>query len=208
MKIFLVRPNSVLRATTLPLGLGYIADAARKAGHEVELLDARLFRLPPEEAAKRARDFGPDVVGVSGIHFEKQGVTDFLKAARAAGIKAPLLLGGPLVSTSGVELVKDGLADAAVAGEGEAAFLEYLKAVTGEKKAADAPGLIHQNGSETIVNPPGPFLEDLDEREPAWDLIDPRRYFKLFGRSTLNMLRRSSRSASVFTSRGCPFGCL
>jgi radical SAM superfamily enzyme YgiQ (UPF0313 family) len=208
MRVLLIRPNSGIQAVTFPLGLGYIADAARAAGHEVSLLDARLLRLPAEEAARRALALAPDAVGVTGIHPEKAGVMELCAALRAAGLRAPVVLGGPLVATAGAELVGGGAAEAAIAGEGEAAFVAWLEALSGGRSPAEVPALIYRANGELRRNPPGPLLDDLDDRRPAWDLIDPPRYWSAFGRSTLNMLRRSRKSAAVFTSRGCPFGCL
>jgi len=208
MRVFLVRPNSALKATTLPLGLGYVADAARKAGHKVSLLDARLARLSAEQTAQRIKAAAPEVIGISAIHFEKQGALELAEAVKSAGVEAPVALGGPLVSTAGADLVRSGAVSAAIMGEGEAAFVSYLEALSGTRPLSEAPGLIYRENDELKANPVGPFLDDLDDRLPAWDLIEPRRYFKTFGRSTLNMLRRSSHTASIFTSRGCPFGCL
>jgi radical SAM superfamily enzyme YgiQ (UPF0313 family) len=208
MRVLLIRPNSKLKATTLPIGMGYIADAARKRGHEVSLIDARLDRTSPQESARKVISQKPDVLGISAIHFEKHGVLELCRELKKQGADFPLVLGGPLVSTSGNELVKDDIVDAAIIGEGETAFNSYLDAFENNSKLDDIPGIIFKEEGKTIENPPGQFIENLDESLPAWDLINPERYFSMFGRSTLNMLRRSTRAATIFTSRGCPFGCL
>lgn len=208
MRVFLVRPNSVLRATTFPLGMGYVGEAARNAGHEVSFLDARLERLSALKTVERISSARPDVIGVSAIHFEKHGVLELITALRANALKVPVVLGGPLVSTSGRELVLDGVLDAAIAGEGETAFTAYLEALSGRMPLAEVPSLIYRENGEVWENQAGPLLADLDSARPAWDLIRPDTYFKSFGRSTQNMLRHSPRSVSIFTSRGCPFGCI
>ncbi len=207
MKIFLVRPNSILRATTFPLGIGYIAESARRAGHEVELLDARLHRLGPSEVKSRVKEFQPDVIGVSAIHFEKKGTTDLARQFQES-TDASVVLGGPLVSTSGREMVEDGLVAGAIYGEGEIAFNAFVEEAGGSQDYGRVPGLIYCENNEVRENPPGDYMTDIDDAVPAWDLIGPPQYFRTFGRSTLNMLRRSARSVSVFTSRGCPFGCI
>ncbi len=39
MRVLLIRPNSKWEATYISIGLGYLADAVRKLGHEVSILD-------------------------------------------------------------------------------------------------------------------------------------------------------------------------
>lgn len=207
MKVFLVRPNSILRATTFPLGIGFVAESARQAGHEVKLLDARLHRLSAQETKERIKNARPDVIGISAIHFEKQGTVELAKAL-AGEVRAPVVLGGPLVSTSGRELVQENLISAAIYGEGELAFNSFLEETEQGGDYSRVPALIYKKDGEVRETAPGPFISDLDGSPPAWDLIDPHLYFRTFGRSTLNMLRRSPRSVSIFTSRGCPFGCI
>ncbi len=207
MKVVLIRPNSRLRATTLPLGMGYVGQAAREAGHEVSLIDARLRRLSPEAAAKEAAELRPDVMGISAIHFEKRGAVDLARALRKTAGDAPILLGGPLVSTSGEDLARDGTVDGAIIGEGETALLSYLEAL-GAGDLESVPSLIFKRGGDIRKNERADFIADVDRLVPAWDLIDPTRYWSLFGRNTQNLLRRSQRSATIFTSRGCPFGCI
>ncbi|MFO8057365.1 MAG: radical SAM protein [bacterium] len=207
MKVLFIRPNSVLRATTFPLGIGYVAEAARRAGHEVSLLDARLHRLCADDVLGRARALKPDVAGISAIHFEKKGAADLARALRD-NLDAELVVGGPLVSTSGREFVEKGLASAAVYGEGESAFNAYLEALESGRDFSTVPALIYKKNGDVRENPPAGYITDLDDSLPAWDLINPPDYFRRWGRSTLNMLRRSARSVSVFTSRGCPFGCI
>jgi len=208
MRVLLIRPNSSITAVTFPLGLGYVAAAARAAGHQVSLLDARRLRIDGREAARRALAFAPEAVGITGIHPEKAGVTELAAALRAVAPDLPLVLGGPLVSTSGADLVRQRVVDGAIAGEGERAFVDWLSARQGDRDWSRVPSLTWRSGDEARANEPGPFLTDLDAITPAWDLIDPPRYWKTFGRSTLNMLSRSRRNAAIFTSRGCPFGCL
>lgn len=206
MKLLLYRPNSQIKAATIPLGMGYLAHSARQAGHEVKLVDGRLERLSGRAAAQRALSENPEVVGVSAIHFEYESARSFCRELATAGHRGKTILGGPLVSTLGEEFVREGLVDAAVRGEGETALVQYLSALESGTGLPEVPGLLYLDRGEFRENPPRLF-EDLDQLEIAWDLIHPPRYFKS-GRHTLSMLRRSHQSLSLFTSRGCPFGCI
>lgn len=42
----------------------------------------------------------------------------------------------------------------------------------------------------------------------AWDLLRPERYFSMSGRSSQSIIKKSHRCLPLFTSRGCPFGCI
>ena len=208
MRVLLIRPNSKMRTTFLPLGMGYIADAVRKAGHEVSILDARRERLSSSAVVDAVKKINPAVIGLSAMHFEKHGLKAVAKDIKGAGISTPLVLGGPLVSTSGAELVQEGIVDIAVVGEGELKFNQYIESLEGKGGLEAIPGMIFRHNGEIILNDPGPFIENLDEGMLAWDLIEPDRYYTRFGRATQNTLARSYKRASIFTSRGCPFGCI
>ena len=73
-------------------GAEQLAVAARDAGMEVIYPG---IRLSPEQIAATARDEDPDVIGISilsGSHM--QLVPDVLRALAAAGVEAPVVVGG------------------------------------------------------------------------------------------------------------------
>lgn len=208
MRILLVRPDSTMKSTFLPLGIGYIADAARKAGHEVSVLDARLLRLEPKEVLAHIKNVSPDVVGLSALHFEKQETRQLASVLRQDGNRFKLVLGGPLVSTSGDEFVNERLVDVAVKGEGEIAFNAYLEALGKGGSLDDVPGITYLKDGQVNENSSAGFVDDLDDRTPAWDLIGLEKYQGFLSRSRMGILHGSERGATIFTSRGCPYGCI
>ncbi len=210
MRVLLIRANSKWKSIFMPIGLGYIADAVRKAGHEVEIFDARLLRKSPEEVVRHIKDKHPDVVGLSAVHidYEIEGTRNLTQAIRNASINSKVVLGGPLVSTMGEDFVRDGLVDIAVIGEGERTFVEYLEAIEKGEGINHIHGLIYLSVDGVVTNPRLSFLDDLDDRIPAWDIIQPEKYFKRFGRIGQSVVKKSRKSVPVFTSRGCPFGCI
>ena len=78
MRIILLRANSEWRSVYIPIGLGYLADSVRKAGHEVSILDARLLRMSLDDVVGYVRELSPDVVGLSAVHldFDIQGTRE------------------------------------------------------------------------------------------------------------------------------------
>ncbi|MFW6237013.1 MAG: B12-binding domain-containing radical SAM protein, partial [Desulfosudaceae bacterium] len=210
LRIQLIRPNAALRSTYLPIGLGYIAAAARAAGHRVRILDARLERLEMAETMARIREFAPDVLGLTAVHeaAEKKAVLALAERFKKTGGRAPIVLGGPLVSTSGAAMVASGLIEAAFLGEGEETFVRYLHILESGGDPAEVPGIFYARDGCVRQTPTAPLVEDVDHLRVAWDLLQPQRYFTLSGRSSQSIIKRSHRCVPLFTSRGCPFGCI
>ncbi len=208
MRVLLIRPNSSMKSTYVPLGIGYIADAARKAGHEVLVLDARLLRMEPKAVTAYIGDASPDIVGLSAMHFEKQETKSLASLLRKNKSDFPVILGGPLVSTSGEEFVSEELVDIAVMGEGEVSFITYLEVLQTGQSLENVPGIIYRRDGQLIINQLAPFIDDLDNRTPAWDIIGLEKYQGFLSRSRMGILHGSERGATIFTSRGCPFGCI
>ncbi len=89
-------------------GAEQIAVAARDAGFEVVYQG---IRLSPTEIAAAARDEDPDVIGLSilsGSHLEL--VPEVVRLVRAAGVEAPVVVGGIIPEEDRVTLLEGGVA--------------------------------------------------------------------------------------------------
>lgn len=164
-----------------PLGLLYLAAAAREAGHRVAFFDGTFAE---SEAAFEAalHDHQPDVVCFGSLVTLRPTMLRLAATARARG--ALTLVGGP-DATSQPEAYAP-VADAVVLGEGEKALVEWLAA------GATARGVL----------PIAPPIQDLNRLpRPARDFIDLDRYFIVW-RET-----HGYTSLTLAASRGCPFGC-
>ena len=64
MKILLVNTNR-MKPAVAPIGLDYLADSLRVAGHELSLLDLCFAENVEKEIAASATSFTPDVVALS-----------------------------------------------------------------------------------------------------------------------------------------------
>src|SRR5512147_1652690 len=73
MRVLLVASNTErINMVTLPLGLGLVAAATRRAGHEVTFLDL-LNEKEPRAAVRRAIEAAqPEVVGISVRNIDDQ----------------------------------------------------------------------------------------------------------------------------------------
>ena len=132
----------------------------------------------------------------------------------SSGIRSALpgalqLIGGPHASAFGAELLDTTCADCVVVGEGELTCEHVLRIWQENSRDFSAvPGLAWRSvDGECLTNPGSePVIQDLDALPfPAYDLIDMRSYWRLWSMSIVPPPRRY---AAMFTSRGCPYGCI
>jgi radical SAM superfamily enzyme YgiQ (UPF0313 family) len=210
LRILLLRPNSPMGQVPVPLGLGYVAGALRRRrGDDVRICDARLERLGPAALSQRIRDFAPQVLGISSAHSDRKEALAAAAVARAAAPETFVVVGGPYPSAVREAVLANRDIDAAVVGEGEETIVELLDALEGGgRDFSGIPGVCFRDGDEPRFTGPRPLIEDIDDLDPAWDLIDPTRYFGRFVKSTMDRTRSDHRAASIFSSRGCPYSCI
>lgn len=178
-----------------PLGLELVAEACRRAGHEVRLLDLQVFRHHHYESVLRI--WQPDVIGFSLNYLANiPEVIDLARIARQQLPEALILAGGHSASFTAREILAHsrGGIDCVIRGEGEAITPAVLDAWTGGLSLGKLPGVVTGAGE----GPPPLMIKSLGEMLPARDLLDRRRkYF-------IGVL---DPCASVEFSRGCPWNC-
>jgi len=132
-----------------PLGLELVAQAVRRAGHEVRLIDlqvedhAAFFRL--------VDDWRPDVVGFSGNYLANiPEIVDLAKAIKARSPETFVCVGGHSASFTAATLIEHGAGaiDCVLKGEGEAAMPLLLDAVEGGRNIALVPGAVTPAGKD------------------------------------------------------------
>ena len=209
MRVLLLRPNSIIIATPVPIGMGYIAGALRKSRNdEVKIVDGRNDRLSTRQMREKIREFKPDAIGISALNFEMPETHLLAEAAKAEMPKVPVIIGGPYASANRKSVLEDKNIDYAVLGEGEATIVELMDAIESNADPALVTGIIYRDKDEIIENAPRELIDDIDSLEVAWDLLDPPQYFKRFGRNSENIVKHDHRTMNIFTSRGCPYGCI
>ncbi len=175
MRVLLIASNTErINMVTLPLGLGLVAAATRRAGHEVTFLDL-LNEKDPDAAVRRAIEAArPQVVGISVRNIDDQSrdnprflleqVKPVVQTCRAC-TGATLALGG-----AGYSIFPDAAlaylgADLGVSGDGEAAFPALLERLQAGGDPSDIPG-VQVRGRPVGGRPL--FPSDLDSF-PLWD---------------------------------------
>ena len=210
MRIFLTRPDSDIPAAPTPLGaLSLAAYLRQHRRDEIKILDARSLMLPPDKVAKEARNFKADIVGVSSFSMEAPQSFALARAVKDVLPGAKVLLGGPFPTSDPEGALKEPAVDAVFIGEGEKSFLQFIEIYdkTGEIQPLEGVA-VRENGKIAGLHRHG-FIDDLDQLPYlAWDLIDLEYYFyKPKKRPLMNRLPKNRRGVSIFTSRGCPYGC-
>lgn len=183
-----------------PVGLGYLATALRKIGQEVDLKDCIIEEWDNWKTTQYINDTRPDIIGINVFSSALRSVKELLRMIKSLTYKPMIILGGP--HCSGVP--EDVLpffpeADYAFQGECEIPIKEFDEFLQGKRIKGDVTGLIWRQGDEVKVNPYIQYPNIEEFGYPAWDLIDPRKYYSqvTIGPNCINL----------HMSRGCPFSC-
>lgn len=179
-----------------PLGLAYLAAAARTIGVEVRIVDLAVD--PKGLDILEHQSF--DLVGISGDTSRHQTVMKIVQELEKYHCR--IVLGGPHATYRDREILNSG-ADVAfiVRREGERTLQELLTHLDSPAEFEGIKGLTFRNERGNIViNEDRPFIGDLDTLPlPARDLLPMDKY------RTLELRKR--KITPLVTSRGCPFQC-
>ncbi|MHC4548021.1 MAG: B12-binding domain-containing radical SAM protein [Planctomycetota bacterium] len=182
-----------------PLAFASLAAAlrARVAELDVRILDAPVLRQGWRSLAAELRSLAPAYVGLGE---EAVSAKEGLRLARLAqAVGARVVAGGCFFGHLAPEVLRTGLVDAVVHGEGEETIVELVQAWRsgGRRQVA---GLSFAEGGEIVRTAARPPLQDLDRLPfPAYDLLPLDRY----GRGS----RNHPDFAALELSRGCDGSC-
>jgi radical SAM superfamily enzyme YgiQ (UPF0313 family) len=175
----------------------------RRHGYEVGAVDAEARNLAPSQIVDLLRQGGYGVLGVSTTTVSFHRATELAATVKRALPGIPIVVGGPHVSSQPSHPLQFEAFDYAIRNEGEETLRETLEMLeTGSDPSAVA-GLIYRRDGRSVVNPPRPYIADLDSLPfPAYDLIPD---LGVYTPPPFNYKRRPV--ANVITSRGCPNQC-
>ena len=199
MKILLINPPARNRQhqniVVPPLGLLYVAAALKKAGFGVEVKDAFAEEMGWDAFAAYIREQKPDVTGIGGMSPVID--TSFKAAAIARPHTGAIIMGGPHVSLYREKIFDQcPEIDYGVIGEGDLTTPALLQAIERGNPLRDVAGII---GRGIPYRERQPIADINDLPFPDRSLIDNHRYRYPFS--------RYRPLTTLFTSRGCPYGC-
>ena len=191
----------------VPNGLACIASALDAAGHRVRFLDLCFAKNPVASARDTAREFRPDIIGVSVRNIDNSDAIalrhytpearDILHALREAAPAAKVIAGGAAFGVAPEALFRDLGVDYAVAGDGERASVALVDALSSGSPIENLPGLVRDRNGTVVFTPPG---EDADlDSLPSPSLhrwVDLARY------------QRHGATVPIQTKRGCVYKCV
>lgn len=151
MKVLLISANTEkINMHVLPLGLACVAQAARDAGHEVNLINLMDSEDVGRALGEAIVDFRPGAIGISVRNIDDQSMegTRFLLDAARETVEAcrrlsdaPIVLGGAgysIFPDSALDYLR---ADMGIQGEGEVAFPLLLDRLEKRLDVSETPGL-------------------------------------------------------------------
>lgn len=196
--------------------MGYLGAALEAAGHKVKIIDAlseginytvplvvrgrKIFRkgLSYKDIVERI-DEKTDVIGITVPFTTMATIAKELSLEIKKHLPAvPVIAGGVYPSTLPEKALSVGF-DYVVVGEGEKPLREFVANVPPEK----IKGLFFMKNGQLMGGGQSDVIMDLDSLPfPARHLLPMEDYVKWSPRGKTN-----KRTASIITSRGCPFNC-
>jgi radical SAM superfamily enzyme YgiQ (UPF0313 family) len=227
LKILLIDPPfksfAGIFSLYFPLGMTYVAGAARKAGHECKILD-----MDAAESKQGTLDFtkeyesydnyvsalnslehptwkllrklvkeqNPDLIGIGALTTKFGSVIQTARFCKQVLPDIPIVVGGAHASTMPELTLKIPEVDFALRGESDESFPDLLEAIEGRKSFDQVKSLSFKKNGKIIHNADRPFTQDLDTLAlpDRSALLHPDHY-------------SSEDMGIILTSRGCPFRC-
>jgi len=214
MKVLLIYPPISLReryssdighsgGRQIPLGVYYLAASVRQAGHDVCVIDGEAGKRTAQDIGRQALEYGPDLVGLSSTTVAFHRALETAREIKECLPAVPIAIGGPHVTSALEDVLTHPEFDFAVFGEGEETLTELLGVLADGGELGGVRGLAFRRNNVPVINPPRPFIENLDRLPfPAYDLIPD---FTLYNPPPTNYMKLPV--ANIITSRGCPNRC-
>ncbi len=200
------RPRSQVLQILPPLGLGYLAAALARAGHQPRVVDLTLSGGDLDDWYDALDRFRPELVGLTAFTSDVSTIEPMCAVVRRALPGVPTILGGPHASAAASESLRDiPSLDLAFRGEGERGLVAIADRIADGRALdpAEIPGLTVRRGDRIVSSEPL-FSDDLDALGfPAWESIDPRAY----QRFPPTLVVRQRPFAPIIVTRGCPYRC-
>jgi radical SAM superfamily enzyme YgiQ (UPF0313 family) len=168
-----------------PYGLFALGAQAIRAGHQVKVINLSGFTWTRVQEVLRSLE--ADLYGMSCWTANRRGVALTAQEIKRLYPAAHVVVGGPHATPLAREMLEHhGDIDGVCIGESELTFLDLVDRLQRGQGMVGIPGMAFRVGTEVVIGPERPALEDLD------GLASPHDYFD---------------THIVMTSRGCPWRC-
>ncbi|HPM76687.1 MAG TPA: radical SAM protein [bacterium] len=190
-----------------PLGILYLAATLRERyGERIDIQFVDLGLTTFAEAMAIVGGFRPRYVGISAMSCEDALLHRLAGSVKQLRPEAAVIVGGPHASILRERMLEDEHIDVVVVGEAERTLIELIDTLEANGDPARVRGIAYRHDARPTFTGEAEPIADLDALPfPAWDLIDFDRYAR---RPNWNGPLKEERFAELFTSRGCPYGCV
>ncbi len=201
MRIQLVWPILDNQPVT-SIGLGYLAAAAKAAGHEVSLIQLNEtlgYPLDLDRIKSDLRAFRPGLLGFSSVSNQYEVARRVAAAVRREADLGdlPIIIGGPHATIFPEECVSESCFDYVCVGEGDRLLPELASRLERCEDPSNLPGLWSSRNGEVVRNPLDRPIGNTDDL-PFMDL-------SIFDMERILPLRNGW--LEVQMTRGCPYEC-
>lgn len=175
---------------TDPMGIMHLIAAAKRGGHEADLLLSNLEK----NLFRAAREYRPEVIGFSVTSGSEHYYLELIRRLRRH-LDFLSLVGGPH-PTFFPEIIEEPEVDIICRGEGDIALVDLLDRLRDGRDYSDVPNLWVKKNGAIIRNNMSPPIADLDEL-PFADRESSLKYYAY----------RHSGVRHFLAGRGCPYDC-
>ena len=195
MKIALVNPpnrNDVYYDCSyefIHLGLGYIASALEKKGHDVDIYECGINHIKSEQMGMYLYDLGYEAIGFTTYYYnimQVYRISMHIKKRKNCFI----FVGGIFASMNYKYIMENPYIDCCVLGEGEEVVVELMNRLQEEEEIESLAGIVLKKDGKLLVTKKRDCIHNLDSLEI------PKRVFLFKGKI-----------ASMIASRGCNGNC-
>ena len=185
-----------------PIYLAYIVAVVEEAGLEVAFIDAVMEEMSIDDFGEAVSEVGPDLVVIEcstpSINYDLESA----RAAKESSAGTFVVLIGSHSTFFHEQILRDNPAiDAVVRGEAEITIRELALSLARGDDLSQVQGLTYRAGSDVLVNPPRPLIEDLDSLPfPARHIVRHDGYRAA--------IYSGDYPTAMVSSRGCPYSCV
>jgi radical SAM superfamily enzyme YgiQ (UPF0313 family) len=189
----------------MPLGIFYLAANLRRHDFPVEVIDAEARHIVHEEVIEMARKLSPRIIGLTSTTVGFRNARRLAELIRAELPGTIVVIGGPHMTAMPLPTMNTGAFDYGIISEGETPLLQLARFLLLDQGAlADIPSLYYRSSGETVHNPKGEYIGEIDTIPiPARDLCPEISVYK----PPVGAFRDTP-VVSMITSRGCPYLCI
>jgi magnesium-protoporphyrin IX monomethyl ester (oxidative) cyclase len=204
LKILFLEPETGSRYNYIPMGLAYLSSYVKK--HSTIPIETKIV-LHTENEIEKILAYDCDIIGITAMTHNYSSANKIADKIKAINPKQNIILGGQHITSA-----PDSLHPAyncAIAGEGEAAFLQYVNAFIESENIdySQINNLVYWDNGKIRINPRLPFIEPIDsisypdrEATVGYEEIISSNNFGRFNRNYIRWIQ-------ITTSRGCPYKC-